>query len=87
MKKLGYWSWRILLALFALLLLYQLWIFAHICWWVKFNPSASAFMEDRLAVMQDKNPDAELRHQWVTVFARYILPVNNLFHQCVFAQQ
>lgn len=66
MKKFGYWSGRILLALFALLLLYQLWIFAHICWWVKFNPSASAFMEDRLAVMQDKNPDAELRHKWVS---------------------
>ena len=65
MKKLGYWSWRILLALFALLLLYQLWIFAHICWWIKFNPSTSAFMEDRLSVMQDKNPDAELRHKWV----------------------
>lgn len=65
MKKTGYWIWRILLALLGLLLLYQLWIFAHICWWVKFNPSASAFMEDRLAVMQDKNPDAELRHKWV----------------------
>ncbi|HUW25473.1 MAG TPA: monofunctional biosynthetic peptidoglycan transglycosylase [Gallionella sp.] len=65
MKKIGYWSWRILLALFALLLLYQLWIFAHICWWVKFDPPASAFMKDRLAVMQDKNPDAELRHKWV----------------------
>ena len=65
MKKLGYWSGRILLVLFALLLLYQFWIFAHICWWVKFNPSASAFMQDRLAVMQDKNPNAELRHKWV----------------------
>ena len=65
MKKLGYWSGRILLVLFALLLLYQFWIFAHICWWVKFNPSASAFMQDRLAVMQDKNSNAELRHKWV----------------------
>ena len=65
MKKSGYWIWRILLALLALLLLYQLWIFAHICWWVKFNPSTSAFMEDSLAVMQGKNPDAELRHKWM----------------------
>ena len=67
MKKRGLrgWLWRILLALFVLLLLYQLWIFAHICWWIKFNPSTSAFMESRLEVMQGKNPDAELKHQWV----------------------
>jgi monofunctional biosynthetic peptidoglycan transglycosylase len=57
--------WRIVLALFALMMLYQLWLFAHICWWIKFNPSSSAFMEDRLEVMQDKNPDAELKHKWV----------------------
>ena len=51
--------------LFALLLLYQLRIFAHICWWIKFNPSSSAFMEDRLAAMHHKNPNAELQYQWV----------------------
>ena len=65
MKKLRYWSWRILLAIFTLVLLYQVWIFMHIVWWIKFNPSTSAFMESRLEIMQDKNPDAELRHQWV----------------------
>ncbi|BBJ00272.1 monofunctional biosynthetic peptidoglycan transglycosylase [Ferrigenium kumadai] len=65
MKKFRYWSWRILLALFTLVVLYQVWIFAHILWWVKFNPSTSSFMEDRLEVMQDKNPDAELQHKWV----------------------
>lgn len=65
MKMFRYWSWRILLAIFALVLLYQLWIFMHIAWWVKFNPSTSSFMEDRLEVMQDKNPDAELKHKWV----------------------
>ena len=65
MKKLWGWTWRALAVCFALLLLYQLWIFAHICWWIKFNPSASAFMESRLEIMQDKNPNAELRHQWV----------------------
>ncbi len=57
--------WRVTLALFALIMLYQLWLFAHVCWWIKFNPSSSAFMEDRLEVMQDKNPNAELKHQWV----------------------
>ncbi|MFZ5503244.1 MAG: monofunctional biosynthetic peptidoglycan transglycosylase [Pseudomonadota bacterium] len=57
--------WRTLTILFALLVLYQLWLFAQICWWVKFNPATSAFMENRLDVMQDKNPQAELQHRWV----------------------
>lgn len=48
-----------------MVLLYQVWIFLHICWWIKFNPSSSAFMEDRLEVIQEKNPDAELKHKWV----------------------
>jgi len=37
----------------------------HICWWIKFNPSTSAFMEDRLAVIQESKPDAELKYRWV----------------------
>ena len=65
MKKIWYWVWHGMVIFFAVLLLYQVWLFAHICWWVKFNPSSSAFMETRLEIMQDKNPDAELRHKWV----------------------
>ena len=65
MKKLWSWIWRIVGVLLLLLLLYQLWIFAHIAWWVKHNPSTSAFMDQRLLVMQSKRPDAELRHEWV----------------------
>jgi monofunctional biosynthetic peptidoglycan transglycosylase len=42
-----------------------MWIFAHIAWWVNHNPSTSAFMDQRLLMMQSKHPDAELRHQWV----------------------
>jgi monofunctional glycosyltransferase len=57
--------WRGVLALLAFALLYQLWIFLHICWWVGHNPDASAFMEDRLEILQEKNPEAELRHKWV----------------------
>ncbi len=59
------WAWRAVAILFALLVLYQVWLFAHICWWVKFNPSSSAFMDTRLELMQNKNPDATLQHQWV----------------------
>ncbi len=49
----------------AFVLLYQVWIFLHICWWIAFNPHSSAFMEDRLEIIQEKRPDAELKYKWV----------------------
>jgi len=57
--------WRVLKWLGIIILVYQLWIFLHICWWVNHNPSTSAFMEDRLEVLQEDNPDAVLKHRWV----------------------
>ncbi len=65
MKKLWRWGGRAALLLIGLILTYQLWIFAHVVWWNFYNPSTSAFMEDRLEVLQEKNPDANLRHKWV----------------------
>lgn len=59
------WTWRSVVIFLALLVLYQVWLFVHICWWVKYNPSTSAFMETRLEIMQDKNPKAALQYQWV----------------------
>ena len=59
------WFWRVVLGLITLLIAYQLWIFLHICWWIKFNPSSSAFMSDRLEIIQETKPDAELKYQWV----------------------
>jgi monofunctional biosynthetic peptidoglycan transglycosylase len=56
---------RGLVLFFMILFLYQLWIFLHICWWVKFNPSSSAFMVDRLEIIQEEKPDAELKYLWV----------------------
>jgi monofunctional biosynthetic peptidoglycan transglycosylase len=57
--------WRAVWIFLAVLVLYQLWLFAHICWWVKFNPASSAFMDTRLEIMQGKNPGASLQHRWV----------------------
>lgn len=54
-----------MLLLIAAVVVYQFWIFGNVVWWIWFNPSTSAFMEDRLEVLQQKNPDAVLRHQWV----------------------
>lgn len=59
------WIWRGFLALLLLILLYQLWIFLHICYWVHQNPNSTAFMRDRLQVQQTENPKARLKHQWV----------------------
>jgi len=56
---------RGLVLFFMLLFLYQLWIFLHIIWWINFNPSSSAFMQDRLDIIQETKPDAELKYQWV----------------------
>ncbi|AXK39536.1 monofunctional biosynthetic peptidoglycan transglycosylase [Crenobacter cavernae] len=52
-------------ALLAALVLYNLWIFGHIVYWRSSNPSASAFMNEQLARLQEDDPDAELRHKWV----------------------
>ena len=57
--------WRVLKWLGIIIVVYQLWIFLHICWWVHHNPATSAFMEDRLEVLQQDNPDAVLKHRWV----------------------
>lgn len=65
LRSLWRWLWRGVAVLVVVVLVYQVWIFAHIWWWVDHNPSTSAFMDQRLATLQDKNPDAELRHKWV----------------------
>ena len=56
---------RGLFLLVAYIFLYQVWVFLHIGWWIKFNPHSSAFMQDRLAIIQMKRPDAELKYKWV----------------------
>ena len=43
----------------AAIVVYEFWVFGNVVWWIWFNPSTSAFMEDRLEVLQEKNPNAE----------------------------
>lgn len=57
--------WRIFKWLLLLLLVYQLWLFAHILVWKWVNPGATSFMAIRLDELRVKNPDAKLKHQWV----------------------
>ena len=65
MKRAWRWAARIVLLVVAAVVIYQFWIFGNVVWWIWFNPSTSAFMEERLDALQQKNPDAVLRHQWV----------------------
>ena len=59
------WFKRILGGLLALLLAYQLWLFAWVLWWSSVNPGATRFMQIRLAELQAKDPKAQLKQQWV----------------------
>jgi monofunctional glycosyltransferase len=65
MRKLWRYAWRGVALFTVIVLVYQLWIFAHVIAWIWVNPSSSSFMEDRLEILQEKNPEAELKHQWV----------------------
>ena len=56
---------RALLALLLLFVLIQCYFFALICWWGSHNPSSTSFMRHQLAIMQEKNPAAQLQKQWV----------------------
>jgi monofunctional biosynthetic peptidoglycan transglycosylase len=57
--------WRAMLILIGLFLAWQVWVFAHVLWWIDHNPSSSAFMQAGLERIQEKRPAAELRHNWM----------------------
>jgi monofunctional biosynthetic peptidoglycan transglycosylase len=43
----------------------QLWFFAHVLMWSRFEPWSTAFMSARLAQLREKDPGARLQRQWV----------------------
>jgi monofunctional biosynthetic peptidoglycan transglycosylase len=49
----------------GILLVYELWVFGHVWWWVAHNPASTAFMQQHLQRLHEKNPKAELTHRWV----------------------
>lgn len=59
------WVWRILLLSIGAVLVYQSWILSHVVYWNFYNPSSSAFMEDRLDALRQGNAAAVLRAQWI----------------------
>lgn len=65
MKTLGRWIKRILLGLIGVFLVWQLWLFGWVLFWGWVNPDTTRFMEIRLLELRAKNPDAQLKKQWV----------------------
>lgn len=59
------WLWRFFLFLIAAVLAYQLWILGHVVYWNFYNPSTSAFMQDRLHDLRNKDSTIALRTQWM----------------------
>ena len=59
------WFKRLLLAPFVLLLVWQFWLFGQIAWWRDHNPGMTRFMEIRLHELQQKDPAAQLKKEWL----------------------
>ncbi len=55
----------VVLGLITCVLVLQFWYFAHVLWWVRNNPETTSFMREQLSVLREKDPGAQLRHQWV----------------------
>jgi monofunctional biosynthetic peptidoglycan transglycosylase len=66
MKLFNHWIKRALLALAALVLLWQGWYLGWVVWWKYQNPGLTSFQEHRLEELRQKNPQAGLKQSWVS---------------------
>ena len=64
MRPAPVWLKRSLLALTAVVLLWQGWYVGWVLWWKWVNPGMTSFQSQRLDELRKKNPKAELRRQW-----------------------
>ncbi len=65
MRGLFRWTWRVVLIAACAVAVLQFWFFVHIWYYARHNPDITAFMKTRLEKMQEVDPRAHLRHQWV----------------------
>ena len=66
-KKFGFWRtlrWLVGVTL-AVVVGVQLYFFAQICWYVKYNPGTTSMMRLQLDALREANPKAALEQQWV----------------------
>src|SRR5271154_1524957 len=54
------------LLVLAALVAVQFWFLVNIWHWTDHNPDVTSFMQHRLEKMREKNPQAILRHEWLT---------------------
>ncbi|HEX6734784.1 MAG TPA: monofunctional biosynthetic peptidoglycan transglycosylase [Azonexus sp.] len=59
------WLNRLLLVLFGLGCLWFVWLLGWVLFWGWVNPGTTSFMELRLGELRVKNPQAQLKQQWV----------------------
>lgn len=65
MKRLGRWLNWTLLALLGIFVAWQLWLLGWVLLWKWVDPGTTRFMEIRLRELREKNPEAQLKMQWV----------------------
>jgi len=82
MRPAPLWLKRTLLALLALIALWQGWYFGWVVWYRWMDPGMTSFMSRRLDELREKNPKAELKHQWVP----YAKISNNLKRAAIAAE-
>ena len=49
----------------ALFIAYQSYVLIKLWWWVDHPPTSTAFMQARLDLLREKDPEAKLKYQWV----------------------
>jgi monofunctional biosynthetic peptidoglycan transglycosylase len=59
------WFKLTLAAVFGLLLLWQGWFLGWVLWWKWVNPGTTSFQSQRLDEARIKNPQAQIKQQWV----------------------
>jgi monofunctional biosynthetic peptidoglycan transglycosylase len=68
--------------LLCVIILYQLWLFCMVVWYAHRNPGSSAVMREELARLQEQDPRARLRFQWVDYDQ-----INNALKRAVIASE
>ena len=64
-KRSRRWLKWLILGPILLVLLVQLYFFVMVCWYSVFNPGSTSFMRQQLSELREKNPNAQLKHEWV----------------------
>ena len=74
MKTVLGWVGRLALVAIGTALMVQLYYFACVGWYSRFDPSSTAFMRSHMATLREKNPNAKIEQQWVP-YARIADPL------------